>query len=869
MFGKVLSLKVHLGRIWSISATVSIATLSPLTATAAPLPQTVTPLHYDLVLKPDLKGLTFSGDEKIDILVRAATKEIVLNAFRLDIRQVSLRTQSGLDLGNIQSRFDERDQTMHLALQSAIKPGRYRLLFAYHGSIQQNGSGLFALDEQGKRYLFTQLEPADARRLMPSWDEPSFKATFTLSTVVPSGSTAISNTPVTSDRTLDDALHRVTFAPTRKMSTYLLFLAVGDFERRVRVAGGVELGTVTRRGVAPQADFALDSAAKLLPWFNAYFAYRFPLPKLDNVAGPGESLTYGAMENWGAIFSFEQDFLIDPRAASERQRQRVFTTVAHEMAHQWFGDLVTMRWWDDLWLNEGFASWMEQEAGRRFHPEWSAALAFMRGRDLAMDADALDTSHPVVQPVKDAAEALQSFDFITYFKGEAAIRMLEAYVGPQAWQAGLRTYVARHAYGNATSADLWASMRAASGRPVDAIAHDITRMAGLPMVEASAVCSNGRMLVSLTEKRFHNDGRNDPGPGWHLPVFLGHPGVTPQLVVLDRAAQVSISGCGPIIVNAGQKSYFRTDYSPPMLSDLSKIFPKLDEIDQLALLSDTAALGLAGTATPAAMFELIANLGPNSSATTVSDALSRWDKLNGYAEGDDQGRLRLRDFAETAFLPRLSRLGWAARPGESAEDANLRDHLIATLGGAGVPAVIEEARREFARTNGPMPSLPILTAVSRNATPAEWERIRTMALEETSPQIRASLFEMLGRTHDDALATRALELSITDAPGETTGPRIIEAVSVLHPLEALRFAIAHRQTILQRLDSFSAPTFLADLASGGHDQETLSAVQAYCLGEQASEVKDACATSEALIQGRIRVRRAQMPILYSWLAARG
>ncbi|BBD96953.1 aminopeptidase [Sphingobium amiense] len=867
MLGKAFPCRFALTRAGYSRVAGALAVLIPIFPASATLPSTVIPTHYDVVLQPDGKNLTFSGREKINLSVRAATEEIVLNAWQLNVKRVELKTEGGKSLGAARVRLDPTNQTMHISVGSRVAAGRYILSIAYSGTVQRSGSGLFALDEQGKRYLFTQLEAADARRLIPSWDEPSFKATFTVKALVPSGATAISNMPAVKDVRVRDGRHQVTFAPTPKMATYLLFLAVGDFERTTKKIDGVELGVVTRRGVGSQADFALDSATRLLPWLNAYFAYPFPLPKLDNVAGPGESLTYGAMENWGAVFSFERDFLLDPRTASERRKQGVFTTLAHEMAHQWFGDLVTMRWWDDLWLNEGFASWMEQEADRHFHPEWSPDLTFMRGRDLAMEADALDTSHAVVQPVNDAAGALQSFDFITYFKGEAAIRMLEAYVGSEAWRAGLRDYIARHAYGSTTSDDLWASVSAAAKLPVDGIARDITRQAGLPLVEASSSCESGQTIVRLDERRFHSDGRDDPGPGWHLPVLLGHPGQKPQQLLLHDKAMVSIPGCGATVVNIGQKSYFRTAYSPSMLAELSKVFPSLDQIDQLALLSDTAALGLAGAGSPAAILELTSNLGPEAPAPVVSDALSHWDTLYGYAANDARGQLLLRDFAQASFAPRLQMLGWSPRSGEPAEDANLREQLIETLGGAGVPEVLNSARHLFEANEEPAPRIAVLKAVARNASAEDWERIRIMAFAERSPQLRSSLFELLGRARDDALAAKALDIAVADTSAGTAGPRMIEAVAISHPLMAFRFALAHRDIILKQLDSFTAATFLADLAGRSGDTEILDAVRAYCAEQQSHEIQDACATTTTLLKNEGRIRAARMPGVFSWLDA--
>ncbi|WP_229507659.1 M1 family metallopeptidase [Massilia sp. Dwa41.01b] len=291
------------------------------------------------------------------------------------------------------------------------------------------------------------------------------------------------------------------FAPTPAMSTYLLFFALGDFERATTTVDGTELGVVTRRGSLPQAAFALESSGAILREYNDYFGVRYPLPKLDNVAGPGRSQFFGAMENWGAIFTFEYALLLDPAISTQRDKQEIFATAAHEMAHQWFGDLVTMRWWDDLWLNEGFASWMESRMTARLHPEWNTALDTVNGRDAAMRRDALATTHPVVQHVATVEQASQAFDEITYQKGEAVIRMLEAYVGEDAWRRGVRAYMREHAYGNTASNDLWRQIERAAARPVTQIAHDFTLQPGVPLVRvALPVCKGGKMTIALARK---------------------------------------------------------------------------------------------------------------------------------------------------------------------------------------------------------------------------------------------------------------------------------------------------------------------------------------------------------------------------------
>lgn len=859
------------------AAAILLASGLPLRA-AARLPDTVRPLTYGVELTPDAAALRFAGRERISLTVLRPVRDIVLNAADLSIAGAELRdTLRGRPIP-LRIRLDAHEQTVHLRLTRPIRPGQYRLSFEFVGNITRSGSGFFAVDGRSgreDRSLFTQLEPADARRVFPCWDEPAFKARFNLMVRVPTGLRAISNMPIASDRRIGRHLHAVRFAATPRMSTYLLFLGVGRFERHVRQADGVEVGVVTRPGTGRQADYALSAEAQLLPWLNRYFGIRFPLAKLDDVVGSGESLTYGAMENWGAIFSFEHDSLESQGDPVPQQRQKIFTTIAHEMAHQWFGNLVTMRWWDDLWLNEGFASWMEEEATRRLHPEWSSDLRHMQGRDLAMEDDALSTSHAVVRQVDDAASALQSFDFITYFKGVAVIRMIEAYVGGDAWRSGLHHYLSRSAYRNATSADLWAALQARTDRPVRQIAHDITMQPGLPMVEVSQRCVDGSSILHLEERRFRADGGARDDRRWLLPLRVGHPHQPFTSMLLREPTDLTLPGCGPTIVNIGQEAYLRTAYSPDMLSELGKSFSQLALVDQLALLSDAEALGLAEEQSPATLLELLGGLGDGSSAPIVSAGLARWAKLYALARGDVTGEALLRRFGAMTFLPYLDRLGWSPVSGETAQTENLRVQLIKALGEAQVRPVVEEARRQFARDEAdrtaPSNGLraAVLAVIGRTADDGTWAKLLAAARAAPAQHARSALLEALARTEQDELADKTLELALDDRLVGPAGPRLIEMVSTLHPAKAFAFALRHRDEILPKLDSFTAPTFFTDLADGGGDAGTLAALQAYCDQHEVPAERSGCATSREDIRNRERIRQSRMPLVYAWLRDRG
>ncbi len=374
------------------------------------LPANVTPDHYDIAIVTDAVHMSFTGSVKIGIDVSQATRTIELNAADLAFGHVALSGAAGAP----SVAYDAKQETATLTFPAIVAAGHHVLAIDYRGKINQQAAGLFALDydtpQGNKRALFTQFENSDARQFIPSWDEPNRKATFTLTATVPANEMALSNTPIASSQPLGGGLVRVQFVTSPKMSSYLLFFGLGDFERISRKVDGVDIGVVVKRGDTDKAAFALDAAAHLLPYYEDYFGVKYPLPKLDLIAGPGASQFFGAMENWGAIFYFERDLEIDPKLSTESDRRDVYITVAHEMAHQWFGDLVTMDWWDDLWLNEGFASWMEVKATDHFHPEWHLWLDALSEKEGAMRLDARAGTHPVIQPIVDVLQANAAFE---------------------------------------------------------------------------------------------------------------------------------------------------------------------------------------------------------------------------------------------------------------------------------------------------------------------------------------------------------------------------------------------------------------------------------------------------------------------------
>jgi len=849
--------------------------------TTTQLPRNVRPIEYFVTITPDAANLRFHGDVSIVLDVLQPTKAITLNAIDMDFLKVELQpggTRVYPVGGKPKVQLDAEAQTATFMFEQTIAPGSYRLVMEYTGKIGTQANGLFAIDYDTragkKRALYTQFENSDARRFIPCWDEPAYKALFDLTVFVPDSQMAISNMPVVQREKMDGGLARVRFAQSPKMSTYLLFFGLGDFDRATTKLGNTEIGVVTQKGSSSQAAFALDSARDILREYNDYFGTPYPLPKLDNIASPGSSQFFSAMENWGAIYTFEYSLLLDPAISTQADKQRVFDDAAHEMAHQWFGDLVTMSWWDDLWLNEGFASWMQGRTTEKLHPEWNSALSAVNVRERAMSRDAIVTTHPVVQHIETVEQANQAFDSITYSKGESVIRMLEGYVGADAWRAGVRRYIKAHAHSNTVSDDLWREVEAAAGKPIMQIAHEFTLQPGVPLIRvASATCSNGTTTLKLEQGEFTKDRPDKTPLSWHVPVIAQVVGnsQTARTLVTDGRATFDVPGCGVVVVNAGQSGYYRTLYSPQQFAVLKSDFAKLAPIDQLGVMNDVWALGMAGLQ-PASDYLDLAQATPADADPQIwGDIAASFDALNSYYDGDSARQSALRAFAIARLTPVFERIGWLAKKGEPDPVKNLRNELIDTLSALDDPKVIAEARRRHAAQSSDPSAVPaalrktILRVVARHADAATWDQLHAAALAEKTPLIKDDLYEYLSTTEDATLAQRALDLSLTDEPGATNSSAMIANVSDLHPELAFDFAVAHKAQVDAKVDSTSRSRYYPGLAGQSHDPAMIAKVKAFAEAYIAVGSRRAADTAVSNITYRIMIRNERLPAIDAWL----
>jgi len=864
------------------SGAVNVQAASAASVSPSQLPRDIRPLRYDVSIVPHAAELRFEGRVVITIVVRAPTRRVTLNAAGLTFESVRLAgiAPGSRELAPIGTALDAPGGTATFSFARRIQPGTYRLTLEYHAQIGTQPQGLFAIDYGGgtaaRRALFTQFEPASARRFMPSWDEPAYKATFTLDAVVPAEQMAISNMPMIASESLGGGLRRVRFAASPKMSTYLLFLGVGDFERVTTGAGATEVGIVVRKGAAHQAAFALDSTAAILRDYDDYFALPYPLPKLDNVASPGESSFFCAMENWGAIYTFEKCLLFDPSIGTQLDRQRIFSFAAHEIAHQWFGNLVTMRWWNDLWLNESFATWMARRETRQRYPEWNTELTSVRRRNEAMELDALRTTHPIVSKVDTVDQISQSFDAITYTKGAALIRMIEAYVGADTWRDGVRRYMKTHAYGNTRTEDLWQAIEAAAGKPIGDVTGDFTNQPGVPMLRIDAgSCKDGKTTVSIEQGEFSKDRPGKTAQRWRLPVIARVAGAASvTTLVADGKAELILTGCGPVVVNAGQTGYFRTWYGPAPRSALKDAFNALDAIDQLGLMGDLWAFAFAGQLPMSDPLELVSRTPVDADPTLWGSIAEHLADVDSYYRGEPARQAAWRSYAIARLAPVLARFGWQQRTDEPPPVTVLRTDLIETLGNLGDEATIAEARRRYAARESDPAAYPpalrkvILAVIARQADAATWDALRASARNERSPVLKDNMYHFLASARDESLAQRALDLAISDEPGATIASAMVSDVAEEHPDLAFDFALANLDRLNVRVSESMRPRFYPGLATTSNDPSMVDKIDRFAKASIPAGSRQSADRAMAQVGFRASVVRQRLPEIDAWLRGR-
>src|SRR6266446_6609992 len=834
-----------------VASTVLFALLTTMDAenpyefasTPGKLPKQVVPLEYSVRIVPDLAKLTFAGSEGIKVKATPSIRELVLNSAELEIAKASV---DGIHLSPDAIKLDPNNELLTIALPNELPAGEHTIALEFSGKITPKGRGLYYMpyQEQGtgakKVALGTQFEPSDARRFFPCWDEPSFRARFQLTAVVPGDWLAVSNMPIESERKVDIG-KEVRFQATPSMSSYLNVFVAGELDLIETKVAGTQIRLIATKGKAEWGRYALESTAQILQYYNDYFGVSYPLPKLDQIAIPGGF--GGAMENWGGITYYESALLFDPKKSSAATRQRIYEVIAHETAHQWFGDLVTMAWWDNLWLNEGFASWMGSKCTAHFNPQWEVWLENVIPRDptrrtgisreLEMEGDARSTTHAIQQPIENEAEANSAFDDITYRKGQAFLLMLENFLGENAFRDGIRRYMAARKYSNSTTADLWNALNQASGKPVGEIAAGWTAQPGFPVVKVKRDGEN----VSLTQERFTIHFPNAPALQWKIPLtylLVGDAKPQSRLMTekIDKLRNIPVDRA--LKLNADGAGNYRVEYDEPLWKLLLGALPKLSVADRVNLLGDAWAFVQANRAPLSTYFDLIEKLPAGVELAEREQIINTFDYISRLLVGNPT-REKFRSYARSILRPTFDQHGWEPKKDETPRAALLRASLIDALGDLDDQGIVAGCRERFQKyivdpaSVAPDLRPPIFRIVGRYTDDATWNELHELGLKTTSTEEKQNYYDALAAARDSKLAAQTLQISLTDELPTSRAVFLVAKVArdSEHPDLAWNFAKANMQALLAKTDALGVNRYAPSLFTFFSDQSRAGELKAY------------------------------------------
>jgi puromycin-sensitive aminopeptidase len=729
------------------------------TETEYRLPRTVVPSRYVLTLVPDLATASFTGSETVDVDVLEPVREVVLNAIELVIDTVEMvSVASGERLAATVS-YDAASERATFRFAEELAPGPWQLNASFSGILNDDLHGFYRStykDDDGNEQVIatTQFEATDARRAFPCWDEPDLKATFVVSLVVAEGLVAVSNGSEKSSEPTGDGKVAHHFTETMKMATYLVAFIVGDFEISGPVdAAGVPLRVLHTPGKAHLADFALEVGAFALDYLATYYDIPYPGDKLDMIAVP--DFAWGAMENLGAVTYRETTLLVEQSRATQDEMARVADVISHELAHMWFGDLVTMKWWNGIWLNEAFATFMELKCVDAFRPDWKRWLSFAHFRAQSMDVDGLTSTRPVEFEVVSPAEANEMFDTLTYGKGSSVLRMLEQYLGEETFRHGISRYLKEHAYGNTETDDLWAALEAESGEPVGEIMSGWIYQGGYPQLTVTP--TEGGFHVEQRQFRFLGGG----DAGWQVPALYRSGSEESRVVVSD---EVFVAAEGKeFLLNSGGDGFYRVNYPAEMLDGLAADLSELAPAERYTLIADTWANVLAGE-TPAEDFMgLVGALDGESEPDVWGVAIGGLAELGRVISSDD--RPGLQRLVRDLVGEQASEMGWVPSDGENDLQRQLRGLLLRTLGNLGDDTATQATARDVFDQSIADPdsvdadvAVAATTIVAANGAVAEFDRFMELRSEAKSPQDEVRFLRAAAAVPEKETAVRLVEM---------------------------------------------------------------------------------------------------------------
>jgi puromycin-sensitive aminopeptidase len=752
------------------------------------LPTTVVPSRYDIRLEPDLEAATFAGEETVAITVKEPVTEIVLNAAELAIQAVSVHLADGAVVQG-SAALDEAAERARLLFPSPIPAGEHRLTMSFSGILNDRLHGFYRStykDASGASHTIaaTQFEATDARRCFPCWDEPAAKAVFAATLVIPERLVAVSNTRVVGETPTGSGKKAVAFADTIRMSTYLVAFVVGELEATAPVmVGQTPLRVWCVPGKLHLTRFALEIGAFSLDWFERYYGRPYPGDKLDMLAIP--DFAAGAMENLGAITYRETALLVDEATASHAERERVADVVAHEIAHMWFGDLVTMLWWNGIWLNEAFATFMELLAVDAWKPEWKRWTTFGVSRAAAMGVDGLHNTRPIEFEVRHPRDCEAMFDLLTYEKGASVLRMLEQHLSGDVFRDGVRLYLERHPFGNAETTDLWKALGDAAHLPIPEVMNGWIFRPGYPLVIVTPEGGG----VKLTQRRFtYLPAEGTEPERWQIPVRVRASvkrGFVDKPVLLGNEDLAVALPAPPewVVVNAGGHGFYRVQYAPPLLKKMAGALKKLAPIERFNLVSDCFALAQAGAMPAPDYLDLTARFGEETDRNVWTALIGSWGYVNRAIP--DAQRPDLEALVRHRVAAPVERLGWEPQPGEDELERQLRGDLLRTLGTLGNdPEAQERARSLYARYREDESAvdpdvLPALIAIVAAAGgESEYEEFTQRFKSARTPQEEQRYLYALAGFRQPDLIRRTLEKTTSGEVRSQDAPFLMRALLV-------------------------------------------------------------------------------------------
>ena len=860
----------------------------PAPASAQRLPLAVRPEHYDLKFTVDLREARFEGAETIDIQVGDPTATIVLHALDIQFHKVTIGAGPAAQQAAVS--LNENDETATLTVAKPLAKGPVQLHIRYTGILNDKLRGFYLSKTKDRSYAVTQFEATDARRAFPCFDEPAFKATFAVTLVIDRGDTAISNGRMLSDKPGPAATqHTVTFAPSPKMSSYLVAMAVGNFQCLSGAADGIPIRICATPDKRDLGHIALESAQQILKYYDSYYAIKYPFGKLDVLAVP--DFAAGAMENTGAIFYRETDLLAETKAASVTTRKNIASVLAHEMAHQWFGDLVTMAWWDDLWLNEGFATWMASKPLAASRPDWNIPVDEALETQQALTLDSLRATRPIHSAVTTPAEIDEAFDAIAYQKGAAVLRMIESYVGPEAFKKGVNAYLQAHAYGNATSQDFWTAIAAASGAPADRIMPTFVNQAGVPLIDVSLSCPSNETRVTLGQRRFQLDAPVQEATAgvWQVPVCFeladakrGPSAPPPMCFVLNAPRHdytIHDAGCQPwVYANAGARGYYRTAYPPDLLRAMAPhVETSLPAPERLSLVDDEWALVRTGRHSVADFLTLASVFGGESSSGVLGVVTDHLGFVHEYLTTKET-RPRFESFSRSVVRPILERVGFAAAASDTDERRELRAVVIAALGYIGNdPDVIAQSRaaldRALAGTAAldPTVAAAIVGVAASHGDSRLFDALSAAAESAASPEAHYRYLNALSNFSDPALVDRGLQYALSSKMrSQDTAAYLARFLG--NPAingAAWAFVKAHWQVLEPKVTIFGGDTSLISSVSSFCDAAARDDIKGFFVAHPLPSAARTLDQTLERIDSCIVLRERQTPVLAEWMSTHG